>query len=255
MITLYPAIDLLGGRCVRLRRGSFDEVTVYDVDPVEVAGGFVDAGARWVHLVDLDAARTGEQANRQAILGVADTVSGRARVQVGGGVRSVDAAAELADAGVHRVVLGTIAVEAPDVARQIAARQPVALGLDVRGREVAVRGWTEGSGRDLLDVLGAFTDTGVEAVVVTQIDRDGTGDGPDVDGLAELVDAAPADLEVIASGGVGRLEHLGDLRRLAGASGRGVDGVVVGRALHDGRVDVATALAVLGSAGTTGCVA
>lgn len=244
MTDLFPAIDLLGGRCVRLHQGDYDQVTTYDSDPVDVALEFIDAGSRWVHMVDLDAARTGTAANREAIARVADAV-GDVSLQVGGGVRSVEAARTLADLGVDRVVVGTAAVEDPTLTRSIADQQSVALGLDVRGREVAVRGWTEGSGRDLLDVLSLYEGvTGVDAVIVTQIARDGTGDGPDLEAMAEVLAASPTEIAVIASGGVGTLDHLTAVADLA-VMGRRLDGIIVGKALHDGRITAKDAVAAL----------
>ena len=139
---LYPAIDLRGGQVVQLIQGDFDRERVHGDDPVAVAKAFVAAGARWIHTVDLDAARTGEPVNRHLIAAIAAAVD--VPVQAGGGVRSAEAAAALADAGVARVVMGTAALEDPDLVATIASRQPVALGLDVRGREVAVRGWARG---------------------------------------------------------------------------------------------------------------
>lgn len=243
MTALYPAIDLLGGRCVRLHQGDYGQVTHYDVDPVEVAQGFVADGASWVHLVDLDAARTGEPVNREVIGRVAGALD--VQVQVGGGVRSVEAARALAELGVDRVVVGTAAVEDPALTREIAAHQRVALGLDVRGSEVAVRGWTEGSGRNLLDVLAEYDGAaGVEAVVVTQISRDGTLEGPDLRGLVEVLDSAPEGIEVIASGGVGELSHLWSIAAVM-AGDRRLGGVIVGKAIHDGRFSVADAVAAL----------
>ncbi|MEM9036769.1 MAG: HisA/HisF-related TIM barrel protein [Actinomycetota bacterium] len=243
MTELYPAIDLLGGRCVRLHQGDYGQVTTYDVDPVEVAQGFVADGARWVHLVDLDAAKTGEPVNRDVIGRVAGAIE--AKVQVGGGVRSVEAARELAALGVDRVVVGTVAVEDPELTRRIAETQPVALGLDVRGREVAVRGWTEGSGKDLLDVLASYAGApGVEAVVVTQISVDGTLEGPDLRGLIEVLDAAPDGIDVVASGGVGELDHLVSIASVM-AGDRRLAGAIVGKAIHDGRISVADAVAAL----------
>lgn len=243
MTELFPAIDLLGGRCVRLHQGDYGQVTTYDADPVEVAQGFVADGARWVHLVDLDAAKTGEPVNREVIGRIA--AAAQAKVQVGGGVRSVEAARALADLGVDRVVVGTAAVEDPDLTRRIADAQPIALGLDVRGREVAVRGWTQGSGQDLFDVMAAYAGVpGVEAVVVTQIARDGTLEGPDLRGLIEVLDAAPDGIDVIASGGVGELDHLVSIASVM-AGDRFLAGAIVGKALHDGRITVADAVAAL----------
>ena len=237
---LYPAIDLRGGKVVQLVQGDFDREAVHGDDPVEVALRFQEAGVRWLHVVDLDAARTGEAHNRDLIARVCDAVS--VPVQAGGGVRSVDAAAALADAGVTRVVMGTAAVEQPELVGRVAARQPVALGLDVRGREVSIKGWTEGAGLDIADALARLADSGASAVVVTQIRGEGLLGGPDLDGLAELLELT--DLDVIASGGVGELEHLRQLECLE-RTGRRLAGAIVGTAIYEGRVDVAEAVAAL----------
>ena len=238
---LYPAIDLRGGRVVQLTQGDFDRERIHGDDPVAVAKAFVAAGARWIHTVDLDAARTGEPVNRDLIAAIVDAVD--VPVQAGGGVRSAEAAAELADVGVARVVMGTAAMEDPDLVATIASRQPVAIGLDVRGREVAVRGWAEGSGVEWPDALRRLADAGAEAVVVTQIDVEGLMGGADTSGLAEVL--AATTLDVIASGGVGTL---GDLVELTGVSGGGrrLAGVIVGTAIYEGRVPVAEAIEVLG---------
>ncbi len=221
-------------------QGDFDRVRVHGDDPVAVAKAFAGAGARWIHAVDLDAARTGEPVNRDLIAAIAAAVE--VPVQVGGGVRSAEAARALADAGVARVVMGTAALEDPDLVATIAARQRVALGLDVRGREVAVRGWAEGSGVEWPDALMRLSDAGAEAVVVTQIAVEGLMGGPDLEGLAAVL--AATELDVIASGGVGTLDDLlaldgvvADDRRLAGA--------IVGTAIYEGRVDVAAAVQAL----------
>ena len=237
---LYPAIDLRGGKVVQLVQGDFDRESVHADDPVEVALRFEAAGVPWIHMVDLDAARTGEAHNRDLIARVCDAV--RVPVQAGGGVRSAAAAAALADAGVARVVIGTAAVQDPSLVEQVAAVQPVALGLDVRGREVSIKGWTEGSGLDLADALGRLASSGAEAVVVTQIQGEGLLGGPDLAGLRELL--ALTDLDVIASGGVGEIDHLRQLAAIE-RDGRGLAGVIVGTAIYEGHVDVATAVAVL----------
>jgi len=239
-VKLYPAVDLMGGKVVRLTRGDFDAEVSYDTDPVRVAQSFAAAGAEWVHVVDLDAARTGLPVNRGVIERVAASCD--AKLQVGGGVRSVATASALAAVGVDRAVVGTVAVENPALTAAIAEKLPIAIGLDVRGREVAVRGWTEGSGRDVLDVLSGYAGAAVEAVVVTQIDRDGTLEGPDVDGLREIL--AATEIPVIASGGVGALDHLRSLAALEGA-GRCLAGVIVGKALHEGRFTAAEAIEAL----------
>ena len=239
---LFPAIDLLDGRAVRLYQGDYDRETIYNDDPVAQAHLFADEGAQWIHVVDLDAARTGTPRNREVIAAIAAAVD--VPIQTGGGVRSVEAADALFDAGVARVVIGTAALEEPELVAALAARVPVAVGLDARGREVAVRGWEQGSGRDLLDVARGFADVGVEALIVTEIGRDGTLEGPDLDGLGEVLDAT--ELPVIASGGVGTIA---DLIALAGlrSAGRRLSGAIVGRALYEGAFTLRGAIEALGS--------
>jgi phosphoribosylformimino-5-aminoimidazole carboxamide ribotide isomerase len=235
---LYPAIDLLDGRAVRLYQGDYARETVYNDDPVAQAKEFAAAGARWIHVVDLDAARTGAPRNRDVIAAICEAVD--VPIQTGGGVRSEAAADALFELGVTRVVLGTAALEDPELVRLLASRHPVAVGLDARGREVAVRGWEEGSGQDLLDVARGFADAGVEALIVTEIGRDGTLEGPDLDGLGEVLEAT--ELPVIASGGVGTLADVIALDALRSA-GRRLSGAIVGRALYEGAFTLTDALA------------
>ncbi|QGG95508.1 1-(5-phosphoribosyl)-5-[(5-phosphoribosylamino)methylideneamino]imidazole-4-carboxamide isomerase [Actinomarinicola tropica] len=238
---LLPAIDLLGGRVVQLVQGDYDSGTVHGDDPVAVAREFEAAGAPWIHCVDLDAARTGQPTNRELIGRVVDAVS--VPVQVGGGVRSDDAAAALAELGVARVVIGTAALEDPAMVARVAARQRVAIGLDVRGREVAVKGWTEGSGTTWDQALARLADAGAEAVVVTQIQKEGLMEGPDLAGLAEVLAATP--LDVVASGGVSSLDDLRALDALRTPEGRGLAGAIVGTAIYEGAVPVRDAVEVL----------
>jgi phosphoribosylformimino-5-aminoimidazole carboxamide ribotide isomerase len=237
---LYPAIDLRGGQVVQLVQGDFGRERVHGDDPVAVAQGFVAAGAQWIHTVDLDAARTGEATNAHLIAAIAAAVD--VPVQAGGGIRSVAAARALAEAGVERVVMGTAALEDPALVAEVAREQRVALGLDVRGREVAVKGWAEGSGVTWDDALRRLADSGADAVVVTQIQVEGLMSGPDLDGLREVV--AATGLDVIASGGVGQLADLLALADVV-ADGRRLAGAIVGTALYEGRVDAAEAVAAL----------
>lgn len=239
-VDVYPAIDLRGGQCVRLYQGDFAQETVYGDDPVAQARAFADAGSPWIHVVDLDAARTGEPVNRPVIGAIATAV--RVPVQTGGGVRNDEAADALLVTGVARMVVGTAALDDPEWAMALAARLPgqVALGLDVRGREVAVRGWIEGSGRQLADVAAQFDDAGFAALVVTQIEVDGAGTGPDLDLYAELLDTIETD--VIASGGVGTADHVRALAAL-GSDTRPLAGAIVGKALYDGALTIDEALA------------
>jgi phosphoribosylformimino-5-aminoimidazole carboxamide ribotide isomerase len=238
---LYPAIDLRGGRCVRLWQGDYGRETVYGTDPVAVARAFAAAGVRWLHVVDLDAARTGAPENRDAVAAIARAVGPDVSVQAGGGVRDHAAAEALWSAGVTRVVLGTAAVESPTLVRDLAKEGAVAVGLDVRGGEVALRGWTEGSGRGIADVLDGLGDAGVAGVVVTEIGRDGTLAGPDLELFATVLESTGG-IDVVASGGVGTLADLEALASLS-AGGRRLAGVVVGKALHDGVFTVGEAVA------------
>jgi phosphoribosylformimino-5-aminoimidazole carboxamide ribotide isomerase len=224
---------------VRLYQGDYGSETVYADDPVALARAFAAAGAPWLHVVDLDAARTGRPVNRAAVAAIAAAVD--VPVQAGGGVRDDAAADALLASGVRRVVVGTAALDDPGWVRRLAARHPgrVAVGLDARGRDVAVRGWVEGSGEDLIDVARGFDDAGVAALVVTEIGRDGTLEGPDLGQLAAVLDATG--LAVVASGGVGTLD---DLRALAAldVGGRRLAGAIVGRALYEGAFPVSEAV-------------
>jgi phosphoribosylformimino-5-aminoimidazole carboxamide ribotide isomerase len=243
---LYPAIDLRGGRCVRLAEGDFGRETVYGADPVERAQAFESAGARWLHVVDLDAARTGVATNRAMVVAIAAAV--KIPVQAGGGVRSATDAAELLDSGIARVVVGTAAVLQSGFLAEIAARWPgrVAAGVDHRNGEVKVRGWLEGSGRQVAKVVGDLAADGAAAVIVSEISRDGLMLGADLAGYRALL--RTCEVPLIASGGVGSLD---DLRRLArlqvavtdGQSSRRLAGAIVGRAIYEGRFNVPDAVA------------
>lgn len=228
---LYPAIDLLDGRCVRLRQGDFAQVTAYSDDPVAMALSFEAAGASWIHVVDLDAARrTGS--NRTVVERIAGAVS--ISVQAGGGVRD----ASLLESGVARVVVGSWAVEDPDSVAALANAHPgqVAVGLDHRQGKVQVHGWQEGAAVSVEDMIDRLPDAA--AFIVTDVERDGTLVGPDVDGLSRLVQHT--EVAVIASGGVGSLADL------AGLAGAGVEGVIVGKALYEGRFSIDEAVAACG---------
>ena len=235
-IDLYPAIDLRGGRVVRLLQGDYDRETVYGDDPVAVARSFADDGATWVHIVDLDAARSGDPVNRPVIRRMAESLHGRASVQTGGGVRSAADARELAAAGVARVVMGSAAVTRPELVTEVSDVVPVAVGLDHRAGEIAVHGWTEGSGLRLDEALDLFPSAA--AFVITDISRDGMLAGPDVDGLAAA--ARRTTVPVIASGGVSSLD---DVRRLSEIPS--LSGVITGKAIYEGRFTVRDAVDLL----------
>jgi phosphoribosylformimino-5-aminoimidazole carboxamide ribotide isomerase len=233
---LYPAIDVFGGKVVRLRQGEYDDSTVYGVDPVATALSFVDQGATWVHMVDLDAARSGEPVNRSVISSVASAIAGRASLQVGGGVRTEADAEALAAAGVTRVVMGSAAVADPSLVRRVSDIVSVAVGLDHRNGVAATHGWTESSGVQVDELLAKFPTA--SAFVITDIARDGMLTGPDVEGLAHAVSQTP--IPVIASGGVGSLSHLAELATVIG-----LNGVIVGKALYESKFSVSEALAAL----------
>lgn len=235
---LYPAIDLRGGKVVRLLEGDYDAETQYGDDPVATAVAFADAGAPWVHVVDLDAARTGDPVNRPIVAAIAAALDGRAKLQTGGGVRTEADAEALAAAGVTRVVMGSAAIADPELVGRVAKIVPVAVGLDHRAGEIAVHGWTEGSGVRLAEALTWFPKA--QAFVITDISRDGRLVGPDVDGLEAAMAATRT--PVIASGGVGRLSDIGVLASL------GVAGIITGKALYEGVFTVADAVELLNPA-------
>ena len=231
----YPAIDIRGWRVVQLQQGDYGRETVYGDDTVVVARQFADAGATWVHIVDLDAARSGGAVNLRAIEAVCTAVD--CNVQNGGGVRTIDDAAERFAAGVTRVVIGSAAVEQPELVDELALSRPgqVAVGLDARGRDVATHGWEVSSGKDLLELAMRFDRPGVGALVVTDIARDGMLGGPNVVGLRDVV--AKVAVPVIASGGVSSLDDLRELAAVA-VAGRELGGAIAGTAIYEGRFTV-----------------
>lgn len=244
MMDLYPAIDIRDGGAVRLTQGDFDRQSDYG-DPVALARRFASGGAPWLHVVDLDAARSGLPVNRSTVLAIARAVD--VPVETGGGVRTVDDMAELLEGGLARVILGTAILDDPDLLRRATNTFPgrVALGLDYRrasdGRaEVAIRGWQERSGRTVGDLLPEAAGAGLAAVIVTSIERDGMLTGPDLDGLAAVLNST--DVPVIASGGVGSLADIAALNALevavAGGPSRRLLGAITGKALVDGRMTV-----------------
>lgn len=232
---LIPAIDILDGKVVRLRRGRYDEVTIFADDPAEPARRFHEAGAARLHVVDLDGARDGRPGNVRAIERILAAVP--IEVQVGGGIRDAASAERWLAAGAQRVVLGTAAVRSPELVRALAEKHSsaVVVAVDARAGKVMIEGWTEGSGRDALDVAREADARGVIAVLYTNIERDGTREGPDVEGTIALQREVGA--TVIASGGIGTLDHL---RALASA---GVRATVCGRALYDGAFTIEDAFA------------
>jgi phosphoribosylformimino-5-aminoimidazole carboxamide ribotide isomerase len=235
---LLPAIDLRGGRVVRLEQGDFGRETAFSDDPAAVAHSFVEAGARWLHVVDLDGARTGEPVHTDVIREIVAVVGGRAAVEVAGGLRTDDAVAAVLGAGAARAVVGTAALRDPAVAgRLIAAHGPdrIAVALDVRGGLALGEGWRAGAdGVRPDDALVSLADEGVTTFEVTAVDRDGLLGGPDLELLGRLVAIGRG--AVIASGGIASLDDIRAVRAL------GCAGTIVGRALYEGRFDIASAI-------------
>ncbi|MBL8672767.1 MAG: 1-(5-phosphoribosyl)-5-[(5-phosphoribosylamino)methylideneamino]imidazole-4-carboxamide isomerase [Alphaproteobacteria bacterium] len=244
---LYPAIDLKDGACVRLLRGAMDAATTYNPDPADQAQRFVAAGCRWLHVVDLNGAIEGKAVNAAAVEAI--LAAATVPVQLGGGIRDMGGIEAWLARGVRRVVLGTVAVREPQLVIDACKRFPgrIAVGIDARGGMVAVQGWVEATDVSALTLARAFEDVGVAAIIYTDIDRDGALEGPN---LAQTVTLAGAiSTPVIASGGVAALGDLAALQRSAGA---GIVGAIVGRALYDGRIDLAAALALLRDGGHAG---
>jgi phosphoribosylformimino-5-aminoimidazole carboxamide ribotide isomerase len=235
---LYPAIDLKDGACVRLLQGDMATARVFGTDPAAQAAAFAAAGAEWLHLVDLDGAFAGRPANAAAVRAILAAVT--LPCQLGGGIRDMATIEAWLAEGVARVILGTAAVEDPDLVRRAARAFPgrVAVGIDARGGIVATRGWAEATNVTAADLARRFEDAGVAAIIYTDIDRDGAMAGPNVAATAALARAVR--LPVIASGGVSRLSDL-----VALCDTGAVAGAIVGRALYEGAIDLAQALAAL----------
>jgi len=240
-LTLYPAIDLKDGACVRLKRGAMDDATVYSDDPGAQARLWQDAGCRWLHVVDLNGAFAGRSVNIQAVAAI--LVAATVPVQLGGGIRDMAGVERWLQAGVSRVILGSAAVRTPALVHEACRAFPgqVAVGIDARDGFVATEGWVETSSMSAADLALRFEDAGVAAVIYTDIGRDGMLSGLNLEQTFAL--AARLRTPVIASGGVG---SVADLQALRDQATPGIDGVIVGRALYDGRVGVAAALAALG---------
>ena len=235
---LYPAIDLKDGQAVRLLRGEMEKATVFNDDPAAQAAAFVDAGCEWLHLVDLNGAFAGEPVNAAAV----EAILARCKLpaQLGGGIRDMATIERWLSKGLARVILGTVAVENPDLVRDAARAFPgqVAVGIDARGGKVATRGWAEETDLDATDLARSFEDAGVAAVIYTDINRDGAMQGPNIEATVALAQAVS--IPVIASGGVASLQDLTALRDT-----RVIDGAISGRALYDGALDLQEALRAL----------
>jgi phosphoribosylformimino-5-aminoimidazole carboxamide ribotide isomerase len=237
---LYPAIDLKGGNAVRLLRGDMAQATVFNTDPAAQAKSFAEQGCRWLHVVDLDGAFAGRSVNGEAVRAILGAVT--VPVQLGGGIRD-DAAVDFwLAAGVARIVLGTAALRDPALVRRACKAHPgrVAIGIDARGGKVAVEGWAETSSMSARDLAAALEDAGAAAIIYTDIDRDGALEGVNIE--ATLALARSTKTPVIASGGV---SSIADIEKLKAVADSGIAGVICGRALYDGRLDLGQALAVL----------
>jgi len=242
-VILFPAIDLKGGKCVRLLKGDMQAATVFNDDPAAQARQFASQGFAWLHVVDLDGAFAGAAVNGAAVEAI--LAATKLPVQLGGGIRDLRAIAAWLDRGVRRVILGTVALTDPDLVKTACKAHPgrIVVGIDARGGKVAVEGWAKVSTMDAVELALKFEDAGVAVIVYTDIDRDGALAGVNVAATAAL--ARRLKTPVIASGGVASLEDLRALRRHAGD---GIAGVICGRALYDGRIDPAAALALLAEA-------
>ena len=239
---IIPAIDLLQGSCVRLHQGDYDQVTRFSDDPLAQAHLWVEQGATRLHLVDLDGARSGEPVNDAVVRLIANELS--IPVQLGGGVRSLERAEALLNCGLDRVILGTAALENPSLVMDLATRHPqnVVVGIDARNGLVATRGWIEESNVEATALAQQFSEAGIAAIISTDIATDGTLAGPNLGALRSMAQASS--VPVIASGGVG---CMADLLSLLTLEPLGVEGVIVGRALYDGRVDLSEAISALAS--------
>src|SRR6516225_5815841 len=235
---IYPAIDILGGKAVRLRQGRKAEATIYG-DPLEMATKWVSKGAEWLHVVDLDGAFLGKLKNLELLREMAAAVP-NAKIQVGGGIRSMSVVDSLLDAGLQRVVLGTAAVQDPGFVKQALTMQPhnIAVGIDVLDGSVQVSGWTKDSYLRAISLAKKLQDLGARLVIYTDISRDGVLEGPNVEATKEMLETT--ELSVIASGGVSSIE---DVRHLAELDHWRLDGVIIGKALYEGRIEVEEALA------------
>ena len=234
---LFPAIDLKDGRCVRLKRGEMDTATVFNDDPAAQARSFAEAGFRWLHCVDLNGAFEGRSVNAEAVAAIRAAID--LPIELGGGLRDMKGIAAWLEAGITRVILGTVALTNPDLVKQAAREFPgrIVVGADAKGGKIATAGWAETSDLTPIELGKRFEDAGVAAVLYTDVDRDGLLGGVNVAATAALAKALT--IPVIASGGV---SAIGDIEDLIATGEPNIEGVVVGRALYDGRIDPAAAL-------------
>lgn len=238
-ITLYPAIDLKDGHCVRLYKGDMDQATIYGDNPAAQAKKFADAGCSWLHIVDLDGAFDGKPANSKAVENILETVS--IPVQLGGGIRSLEIMEAWLRAGIARLILGTLAVKDPDLVKKACKTFPghIAVGLDARAGMVATEGWAESSNQSVKDMARRFEDVGIAAIIHTDIDRDGTLEGANIAASSDLAKAT--DIPIIVSGGVKDIKDITRVRKEGT-----LEGVISGKALYTGSLSLADALEAAG---------
>lgn len=234
---IYPAIDIQGGKCVRLLKGDFKKETVYHQDPLDAAKRWRTLGAGRLHVVDLDGARTGKPVNREVVLKMAAEMD--IPIQLGGGIRDLDTIDDYLSGGVRWVILGTKAVTEPGLLKEAIRRHPgsVVAGLDLRGGKAALEGWVTEDERDVSQILAEWREAGLERVIVTDIERDGTLEGIDAQGLLKLTSASG--LQVTASGGIANMSDLQNLKAMAGS---GISGAIIGKALYNGNIELEEAL-------------
>ena len=233
---VYPAIDIRGGRAVRLVEGDYDRETVFDADPVDAALRWAGNGAEWIHIVDLDGARDGERLNAAVINRIRDAVD--CKLQLGGGIRTIDDVNAVSGLGIDRIVIGSAAVTNPELVAQAVGRlgSGVAVGLDARDGKLATQGWREQTDVNAVDAAKRFAAEGVDHFVFTDIRRDGKLQGPNLDALQEMIESVPAN--IIASGGISSIEDIAAVHRLGAA------GVIVGAALYHNRISLTDALSI-----------
>ncbi|MCD8511765.1 MAG: 1-(5-phosphoribosyl)-5-[(5-phosphoribosylamino)methylideneamino]imidazole-4-carboxamide isomerase [Bacillus sp. (in: Bacteria)] len=238
--TVYPAIDIRGGNCVRLLQGDYNKETVYGDSPLEMAKEFSKKGAEWIHMVDLDGAKQGEPVNHEVVVQTAKELAGKGKVQIGGGIRTKESVEKYLSGGVSRVILGSAAISDPEFVKEMLAiygGMKIVIGIDARDGYVATHGWLENSSVKAEELARELVNYGAETFIMTDIARDGMLSGPNVEAIAEL--GRVTGKEVIASGGV---SELADLQELSRRSGEGISGAIVGKALYTGRFTLEEAL-------------
>ncbi len=241
IMIIFPAIDLKDGKCVRLQKGEMDKVTVFNDSPANQAADFLSQGFSWLHIVDLNGAFDGKPINIEAVKAIINKLGGKMSIQLGGGIRDITTIENWLAAGVSRVILGTVALKNPELVKQACKLFPnqIVVGIDGKSGMVAVEGWAETSDISVIDLAKKFENAGVAAIIYTDINRDGLMTGPDLSGTKRLAESV--NIPVIASGGISCTE---DIQAVKGIEQYGVAGVIVGRAIYEGKIDIAQALKI-----------